>query len=108
MSYLFQDIEVVNKSNYVNSLFQASNEAELVYTKNLLAKKFVSHGEEVVNSKPKNAFIAASMVVALWSQHADFGQLFMAYLLDSCPYLIPKYHQTFCRHQTRLADKGRK
>ena len=87
LSYLFQDIVKVIIS------FQATNEAELVYTKNLLAKKFVSHGEEVVNSKPKNAFIAASMVVALWSQHADFGQLFMAYLLDSCPYLIPKYHQ---------------
>ena len=83
--------------NYFNNLFnfwfQASNEAELSYAKNLLAKKFVSHGEEVVGSKPKNAFIAGSMVVALWAQHADFGQVFYAYLLDACPYLIPKYHQ---------------
>ena len=47
----------------------------------------------MVGSKPKNAFIAGSMVVALWAQHADFGQVFYAYLLDACPYLIPKYHQ---------------
>ena len=47
----------------------------------------------MVGSKPKNAFIAGSMVVALWAQHADFGQVFIAYLLDACPYLIPKYHQ---------------
>ena len=80
-------------NNSFNFWFQASNEAELSYAKNLLAKKFVSHGEEVVGSKPKNAFIAGSMVVALWAQHADFGQVFYAYLLDACPYLIPKYHQ---------------
>jgi nucleoporin GLE1 len=73
--------------------FQATTVHEMRYAKNLLAKKLVSHGQEVVASKPKNAFAAASIVVALWSQHPDFGQVFLAYLFEACPYLAPNYPQ---------------
>ena len=76
-----------------NTRFQANSEAELIYAKNHLAKKFVSHGEEVVATKTKNAFIAASMIVAIWAKHPDFGQVFLANLYECCPFLIPRYTQ---------------
>ena len=76
-----------------NTRFQATVPAEFNYAKNLLAKKIVSHGEEVVASKPKNAFVVAALITALWSKHPDFGQVFLAYLYETCPFLIPKSPQ---------------
>ena len=73
--------------------FQASSMAELCYAKNLLAKKLISHGEEVVAAKSKNAFAAASLIVTIWSKNPDFGNVFLAYLFEACPFLAPKYPQ---------------
>ncbi len=67
----------------------ASHPQGIPFAKNLLAKKLVSHGEEVVSSKPKNAFTAAAIVITLWAEHKDFGELFLAYLFEASPFLLP-------------------
>ena len=73
--------------------FQATSMPELIYAKNLLAKKLISHGEEVVPAKKRNAFVAASLIATIWSKNPDFGQILLAYLFEACPFLAPKYPQ---------------
>ena len=78
-----QTVEVADRP------FAASNPSQVVYIKNVLAKKFVSQGLDVVNSKPEYAFAYAVAIAALWHEFPDFGQLFLAHLFDACPYLLP-------------------
>merc|ERR1712062_66094 len=75
------------------TIFQATTQSELIYTKNLLAKKLISHGEDVVAAKPKNAFAVGSLIVTIWSKNPDFGQVLLAYLYEACPFLAPKNPQ---------------
>ena len=57
----------------------------------LAAKKLVKQGEEVVSVDPKAAFPAATVAVALWGNFPDFGKLLLAYVYETCPFLLP-YH----------------
>ncbi|KAL0272407.1 UNVERIFIED_CONTAM: hypothetical protein PYX00_005386 [Menopon gallinae] len=61
------------------------------YCKKLLAKKFVRQGDLTVSSKPDAAFSIAAVLVSLWVDFPDFGQLTMAYFQNSCPYLAPVF-----------------
>ncbi|KAL6426770.1 hypothetical protein ACFW04_009244 [Cataglyphis niger] len=61
----------------------------VIFCKDHLAKKIVSQGETLVSSKPEMAFPVAMIVVALWNEHADFGELFLARLHEACPFTIP-------------------
>nr|CAD7396158.1 unnamed protein product [Timema poppensis] len=61
----------------------------VAFCKNLLAKKFVAQGELTVSSKPEAAFAIAAILVSLWVQFPDFGQLVLAHFHRECPYLVP-------------------
>ncbi|KYQ60193.1 Nucleoporin GLE1, partial [Trachymyrmex zeteki] len=65
----------------------------VIFCKNHLAKKIVSQGETLVSSKPEMAFPVAMIVVALWNEHPDFGELFLAHLHEACPFTIPVFLQ---------------
>ncbi|EZA50527.1 Nucleoporin GLE1 [Ooceraea biroi] len=59
------------------------------FCKDHLAKKIVNQGETLVSSKPEMAFPVAAIVVALWNEHTDFGELFLAHLHEACPFTVP-------------------
>ncbi|KAK2581753.1 hypothetical protein KPH14_002232 [Odynerus spinipes] len=61
------------------------------FCKDVLAKKIVSQGETLVSSKPKMAFPIAAIVVALWNDHADFGELLLAHFHNTCPFTVPVF-----------------
>lgn len=61
------------------------------YCKDVLAKKIVSQGETLVSSKPKMAFAIAAIIVALWNDHADFGELLLAHFHNTCPFTVPVF-----------------
>lgn len=76
----------------------------LYYFRNILCmsrRKFQSQGETLVSSKPEMAFPIAAIVVALWNEHEDFGQLFLAQLHEVCPATVP----VFLPWQTAESDK---
>lgn len=39
------------------------------------------------------AFPVAMIVVALWNEHPDFGELFLAHLHEACPFTVPVFLQ---------------
>lgn len=61
------------------------------FCKNILAKKIVSQGETLVSSKPKMAFPIAAIIVALWNDHSDFGDLLLAHFHNDCPFTVPVF-----------------
>ena len=63
----------------------------LEYVADLLARKFVRQGEDVVSSNPDSAFAIAAVIVALWREFPKFGRLFLAHYFQMCPYLVPYY-----------------
>lgn len=46
-----------------------------------------------MSSKPEMAFPVAMIVVALWNEHTDFGELFLAHLHEACPFTVPVFLQ---------------
>lgn len=46
-----------------------------------------------MSSKPKMAFPVAMIVIAIWNEHADFGDLFLAHLHEVCPFIVPIFPQ---------------
>lgn len=63
----------------------------IAFCKDLLAKKFILQGDLMVSSSPESAFCYATVMVSLWNDFPDFGQLILGYFYKSCPYLVP-YH----------------
>lgn len=61
------------------------------FCKDVLAKKIVSQGETLVSSKPKMAFAIAAIIVALWNDHSDFGELLLAHFHKICPFTVPVF-----------------
>lgn len=59
------------------------------FCKNILAKKIVNQGETLVSSKPKMAFPIAAIIVALWNDHSDFGDLLLSHFHNVCPFTVP-------------------
>nr|CAG4650187.1 EOG090X0755 [Sida crystallina] len=63
----------------------------LEYVADLLARKFVRQGEDVVSSNPESAFAIAAVITALWVEFPTFGRLVLAHFYEMCPYLVPYY-----------------
>ncbi|XP_017790938.1 PREDICTED: nucleoporin GLE1 isoform X2 [Habropoda laboriosa] len=61
------------------------------FCKNILAKKIVNQGETLVSSKPKMAFPIAAVIVALWNDHSDFGDLLLSHFHKVCPFTVPVF-----------------
>ncbi|KAM7344188.1 gle1 RNA export mediator isoform 2-T2 [Cochliomyia hominivorax] len=57
----------------------------------VMAKKFVGQGETTISSNPQAAFPVASVIVSLWKNIPEFGQLFLAYVFKECPFLVPYF-----------------
>ncbi|XP_034239370.1 nucleoporin GLE1 [Thrips palmi] len=69
----------------------AQHPAGIPFCKDLLAKKFVKQGASTVSSKPEAAFAIAAVVVSLWQEFPDWGQLLLAHFHHECPYLVPVF-----------------
>ncbi|XP_039292333.1 nucleoporin GLE1 isoform X1 [Nilaparvata lugens] len=67
----------------------SSHPLGIKFCTNLMAKKFVSQGDQTVSSKPEAAFAIAGIAVSLWYEFPDFGELLKAHFQRECPYLIP-------------------
>lgn len=52
---------------------------------------FQRQGEMTVSSKPEAAFALASIIVNLWTDFPDFGDLLLAHFQRHCPYLAPVF-----------------
>ncbi|XP_078039527.1 gle1 RNA export mediator [Augochlora pura] len=61
------------------------------FCKNMLAKEIVNQGGTLVSSKPKMAFPIAAVVVAIWNDYPDFGDLLLSHFYDTCPYIVPVF-----------------
>ena len=61
------------------------------YCADLLARKLVRQGEDVVSSQPEAAFAIAAVIHALWSEFPFLGRLILAHFYKVCPYLVPYY-----------------
>ncbi|XP_037076524.1 LOW QUALITY PROTEIN: nucleoporin GLE1-like [Pollicipes pollicipes] len=57
----------------------------------LVAKKFVRQGEDVVSSKPEAAFALAAVLCALTLEFPELAELTLAHCQARCPYLVPMY-----------------
>lgn len=82
-----QPVQTAN-TQHINA---ASHPQGVAFCMDLLAKKFVLQGDTMVSSNPESAFPYASVVLSLWNDFPDFGQLVLAYFYQFCPYLVP-YH----------------
>ncbi|KAL3289602.1 hypothetical protein HHI36_023015 [Cryptolaemus montrouzieri] len=58
---------------------------------NLIAKKFVLQGDIMISSHLEAAFSYATIILSLWNESSDFGELLLVYFFKECPYLIPFY-----------------
>ncbi|XP_076364569.1 gle1 RNA export mediator [Tachypleus tridentatus] len=63
----------------------------LAFCYDLLAKKLVSQGEGQIASKHESAFAVAGVIVGLWCNYPDLGDLILAHFYTRCPYLVPYY-----------------
>lgn len=59
------------------------------FCKFILAKKIVNQGETLVSSKPNMAFPIAAIIIAIWTDHPDFGDLLLAHFHNACPFIVP-------------------
>jgi len=59
----------------------------------LAAKKLRQQGEDVVSSNPQAAFSAATLAIAVWDKFPEFGYLLLAYIFETCPFLVPLHPQ---------------
>ena len=75
------------------------NEKARRFCLGLAAKKLSKQGEDVVSSDHKSAFPAATFALAIWDKFPEFGQLLLAYMFESCPFLVP-YHPVQVSGQT--------
>ncbi|XP_013778392.1 nucleoporin GLE1-like [Limulus polyphemus] len=50
-----------------------------------------SQGEGQIASKHESAFAVAGVIVGLWCDYPDLGDLIMAHFYTRCPYLVPYY-----------------
>lgn len=63
----------------------------LEYCNDLLARKMVIQGEDLVSINPKAAFPIAAVIVELWLEFPIVGRLILANFYKRCPYLVPYY-----------------
>ncbi|XP_050438541.1 mRNA export factor Gle1-like [Adelges cooleyi] len=81
-----------------NVMVGQNKEAQL-FCMDTLAKKFISHAEEVLSVKAQAAFEMAAVAVKLWSNHSDFGKILFSKIKQKCPILVP-----FCCRAMKIAN----
>nr|CAG4638479.1 EOG090X0755 [Cyclestheria hislopi] len=69
----------------------AQQKGGLEFCADLLARKFVRQGEDVVSSNPDAAFAIAAVIATLWSDFPTLGKLILGHFYKTCPYLVPYY-----------------
>ncbi|XP_071479227.1 mRNA export factor GLE1-like [Diadema antillarum] len=69
----------------------ATKPAGITYCKDLAAKKLVKQGDEQISSNHEFAFPFAAIILALWQEIPDFGDLVLYHFYQRCPFLLP-YH----------------
>lgn len=80
------EVTVGNKT-----LSTKDNSFAIKFAENLMAKKLVL--QAVQNSANfSSVFSIASVVISLWAECSDFGDLFLAHLQSKCMYTVPRYH----------------
>lgn len=52
---------------------------------------FQKQGEDQVASNHKAAFPISAVVVGIWSEVPDLGDLILAHFYSTCPVLVPLY-----------------
>lgn len=67
----------------------ASHPLGIPFCKSLLARGLLKQGEEVVRAQPKDAFTVGAVIIALWAEFPDLGDLFLAHVFAACPFLVP-------------------
>lgn len=80
-----------------------------------------NQGETLISSKPEMAFPIAAIVVALWNDHSDFGELILAHLHEACPFTVPifplqekgqsnedYYKSLGCKYEDGICEKQEK
>ncbi|UYV68469.1 GLE1 [Cordylochernes scorpioides] len=65
--------------------------AAVFYCKYLIAKTIVSQGEEQVVGQPQTASPIAKVLLELWFNFPDLGDLTRAFFYDRCPHLVPYF-----------------
>ncbi|XP_065221304.1 mRNA export factor GLE1 [Planococcus citri] len=60
-----------------------------------LTKKFIDQGDGLIPTKPEYAFAFASLILALWVEFENFGDLLLGNFMKKCPYTIPAYWPQF-------------
>uniref|UniRef100_A0A1B6CGR4 mRNA export factor GLE1 n=1 Tax=Clastoptera arizonana TaxID=38151 RepID=A0A1B6CGR4_9HEMI len=88
LSDLLRGKSVSIQGSYITSSVHPLGTAYCTY---VAAKNFIEQGENTVSSKPEAAFAIAAVIVALWVEFPDFGQMLLGYFQQKCPYLIPAY-----------------
>ncbi|XP_014215972.1 nucleoporin GLE1 isoform X2 [Copidosoma floridanum] len=61
------------------------------YSKYLLAQKILDQGDITISSKPELAFPFAAIVVALWNDWPDFGEILLALFRTVSPFFAPVF-----------------
>ncbi|XP_015116990.1 nucleoporin GLE1 [Diachasma alloeum] len=69
--------------------FEGKGPAELAFVKNCVAETIVDEVKDFAEQKFGRIYALAAVVVSLWSQYPDFGDLVLSYLHIHCPYIIP-------------------
>lgn len=100
-----QNIEVSNK--YISAKDQPEG---IMFAKYLIAKMLVKKGAEQVSSSHESAYAIATVVVGLWVNFPDLGDLLLANFHLACPYIVPYYipqedDQSTEEHQKMLGYK---
>lgn len=69
------------------------NSVAIKFAENLMAKKLVVQADMQISSNFSSAFSIALIVISVWAEAPDFGDLFMAHLQSKCMYTVPRYHK---------------
>ncbi|XP_063988564.1 mRNA export factor GLE1 [Diachasmimorpha longicaudata] len=69
--------------------FEGKAPVELAFAKNCVAETIVDEVKDFAELKFRRLYALAAVVVVLWSQYPDFGDLVLSNLHIHCPYIVP-------------------
>lgn len=85
---LLKGQDVIISDKRINA---SSHPEGIPFCLNLLAKRFILQSDLIISSNPESAFCYATVIMSLWNEFPEFGQLMLAYFYKTCPYLVPYY-----------------
>lgn len=78
----------LTKKFIVGILFLTSFRLEWIHR---WCSQFQDQGDGLIPNKPEYAFAFASLILALWVEFENFGDLLLGNFMKKCPYTIPAY-----------------